>query len=157
MADPAFFTEFVSGLVRPAFLVFRVIAAALCVHQIEVEIVDAAGFKLRFKERADVLLRIEKAARQLIGQEEFAAVMTPGDAFADRRLGLAADVRTGRIEIVEAGLDKGVRHAAELLLVDRLVFQHGQAHAAEAEIAADLGEKRIVDHGTALLSCSVFL
>ena len=41
---------------------------ALRVHQIEVEIVHAAGGELAFKKGPDVRLRFEKVRRQLVGQ-----------------------------------------------------------------------------------------
>ncbi len=64
------------SLIRMTALELLIVRAALCVHEVEVEVVDAAPFKLLFKKRPDVLLRLEIRLRQLVRQN----VAIPGIA-----------------------------------------------------------------------------
>ena len=114
-------------------------------HQVKIKVVHAAGLQLTFKEGTDVLLTLEIRIGQLVGQKEFAPVMTLCHAVPYGRLGLPADIAVSGVEVVEAGGDEGIRHAAEFIFV-YLAVLHGQTHAAKAEVAMDFREKGILNH-----------
>ena len=61
----------------------RIVACALRVHQIEVEVVHAAGFHLLFKQRTDIHLGLEEICRQLVRQY-VAARIAAGEAGLQR-------------------------------------------------------------------------
>ena len=51
----------------------------------------------------------------------------------------------GGVEVIQPGGDEGVRHPAEFLVI-HMTVPHGQAHAAETEVAVDFRKKRILYH-----------
>ena len=56
-------------LIGVTCLEVRIVARALRVHEIEVEILDAAGGQLALEKRADVLLGLEEGGGQLVRQD----------------------------------------------------------------------------------------
>ena len=110
---------------------------ALRVHQIEVEIVHAAGGELAFKKGADVRLRFEKVRRQLVGQNIVLTRIAARQAGLQRRFAPPVQIAVGGVKIVEAGCQKGVHHLLRLREVD-LLSLHRQAHKAKAKILFDL-------------------
>ena len=136
MADLALRLQLQRRLIRVAFLVVIVVVAVLRMHQVEVEIIDAANLQLLVKHHADVLLRLEIAFRQLVGQEIFFTRITAGQTMLQRLLATAADIAVRRVEVVETTFDKQIRHAADLLQIDLPVL-HGETHAAKAKLLFD--------------------
>ena len=134
-----------SGLIGPAALELLKVAAVLGVHQIEVEIIHAADVQLGQDEGAHVGLGLEVGIGELVGEQILAAVIARGEALAEYLLALAAVVAVGGVEVVEAGAEEGVHHLLHLGDIDFAVG-HGEAHAAEAEIAVDLREEGIGFH-----------
>ena len=110
---------------------------ALRVHQIEVEIVHAAGGELAFKKGADVRLRFEEVRRQLVGQNIVLTRIAARQAGLQRRFAPPVQIAVGGVKIVEAGCQKGVHHLLRLREVD-LLSLHRQAHKAKAKILFDL-------------------
>lgn len=144
VADEALLLQGEGGLIGPAALELGEVAAALGVHQIEVEVVHAAGGQLAAEEGLDIRLGLEIGVGELVGEEKAVPGIAAGQRLPDGQLALAADVAVGGVEIVEAGVQEGVHHLLGLPDV-HLFFDHGQAHHAEAEVAVDL-RKEFVGH-----------
>ena len=62
----------------------------------------------------------------------------------ERRLGAAGVVGARGVEVVKAAVEEGVHHLRERGDVDGAVLELGQAHAAEAELALRILERRDV-------------
>ena len=120
-------------------------------HEVEVEVVHAAGAQLVLDERADVPAALEAVGGELVREQELGAVVAGGE-----RLREAAGVVGARgIEVVEAPVEEGVHHLRERGNVDGAVLELGQAHAAKAELAPSVLERRDArglrfDHGLPL-------
>ena len=141
-------------LIGAAALVFFKVVAILRVHEIEVEVLHAARFKLTLEEGADVLLFVEIVVGELIGENVFFAGIARGEAGFYRRLALPFDVSVRRVEIVEPCGKEGVHHLGEFFKVDFLPL-HGKAHAAEAEILFDFGIENDFFHRCSLSSAFI--
>ncbi len=140
MANQPFLLQRITGLISPAALVFLIVVPVLGVHQVEVKIVNTAQLKLPFDKRTDVFLLIEVGCRQLVGQKEFLSGIALCHTVPDCSFRKPADISVCRIEIVETGSDKGIRHPAELLIV-HTAAHHGQAHAPKAEVSVYFGKE----------------
>ena len=81
-----------------------VVGEALGVHQVEVEILHAAGLELGLKQRADVRLALEKTFGELVGEDKTVPGVAAGQALPQGQLALALEVAVGGVEIVEARL-----------------------------------------------------
>src|SRR5574344_2350112 len=92
VADLAFLLEGEGGLVGVAGLEMLVVALALGVHEIEIEIGDPAGLKLAHEERTDVLLFFEIRGRQLVGEDVTVAAITGGEAALNGFLAFAVEI-----------------------------------------------------------------
>ena len=133
MADLALGLELEGRLVGMTLFIVAVIARALGVHEIKVEVINAAGLQLALEEGPDIRLCLEKVAGQLVGEDVLFARIAAGQAGLERRLALALNVAVRGVEIVEARFEERVHHAAGFGRVD-LRAVHGQAHTAEAEV-----------------------
>ena len=151
MADLSLGLQLQCCFISPTALELWIVVPILGVHQVKVKIIYAAGLQLTFKEGEDILFASEIGLRQLVRQEEFAPGMTLGHAVPDGCLGLSVDITVRGVKVVETGANEGIRHAAEFVII-HMLFLHGQAHAAKAEVAVDLREKGILDHVSLLLN-----
>ena len=140
VADLSLGLELEGGLVGPAGLEVLEVAGVLGVHQVEVEIFRAAGLELPLEQGTDLGLGLKEDVGQFVREQIAVSGIAGGQALAEGGLAFAAVVAVGRVEVVEAGLEEGIRHPANLGGVDLLAV-HREAHAAEAEFAADLGEE----------------
>ena len=129
--------QFKSGFVGAALLEMRIIPRSLRVHQIEIEIIDAAGFKLTFEEGTDISLGLEEIRRQLVGQYVAVARIAAGKTGFQCFLALALQISVRGVKIVEARVQKSVNHTVRLGYVNFAVL-HRQTHTSEAEIFPDL-------------------
>lgn len=120
-------------LVGAAVLEVLVVCRPLRVHEVEVEIVNAAGFELALEEGADVRLGLEEALGQLVGQDVLVTAMAARQALFQRQLALAVKIAVGGVKVVEALRQKIVDHLLRLLNVDIFAL-HRQAHTAKAKI-----------------------
>ena len=133
MAHLALLLQLKGRLVGAALLVVGIAALALGMHQIEVEVIDAAGLQLAFEQGADIRLGLEEAAGKLVGQDVLVPGVAAGEAGLQRRLALALDVAVGGIKIIEARVQERIHHLLRFLQI-HLIAVHGQAHAAESKI-----------------------
>ena len=72
-----------------------------------------------------------------IGQNIALTRVAAGQALADGQFAFPVDIAVRRVEVVKARLQKVVDHFLDLLGV-HVLPQHGQTHAAKAEISFDL-------------------
>ena len=132
MADLALRQQLQRRFIRADFLVLTEAVLVLCVHQVIIEIINAAGCQLCIEQRTHVLRIRNKVAGELIGQDVAFTGIAAGQAVAQGRFALAAEVAVRRVEIVEAVCKERVYHPAGQLLV-HLAVLHGQAHTAKAK------------------------
>lgn len=92
------------------------------------------------EQRADLIGPGEEMGGELVREDVLVPGIAGSQGLTQGQLALAAEVAVGRIEIVEAGGEKGVHHVAKLRHIHLAVY-HRQAHAAKAEFAVDLGKK----------------
>ena len=137
MLDFALGLQRKSGLIGPAFFEMLVKHCTLGVHQVEIKIVHTAGFQLALEKGTDVSLSFEESAGQLVGQDVAVAGVAAGQAGLQRRLAPALKVAVGRVEVVEALLQKIIDHPAGLSQIDLTILQ-GQAHTAKTEVFLDV-------------------
>ena len=102
MVNFALFFELERRLIRAALLEVVIVDKTLRVHQIEVEILDAADLELALEKRADVCLGLEIVRRQLVGQDVLLARIAACQAGLERLFALALDVAVRSVKIVEA-------------------------------------------------------
>ena len=137
MLDFALVPQLQGGLIGAALLEAGEEILVLGVHQIEVKIFHAAGGQLLVQQGANILILLKKIAGELVGEDVAFPGIAGSEAGPQGRLALAADVAMGGVEIVKAGIQEGIHHAAGLLQVHFLAL-HRQTHAAEAEIFLDV-------------------
>ena len=77
---------------------------------------------------------------ELVGQHKAFPRVSGSETFFQRGLALPAQIRTGRVEIIEAALHKHVHHPGKLGQIDP-VSQFRQPHAAKAEVLFDFRKK----------------
>ena len=102
VANPALRLQHERRLIRAALLEVVIVDKTLRVHQIEVEILDAADLELALEKRADVCLGLEIVRRQLVGQDVLLARIAACQAGLERLFALALDVAVRSVKIVEA-------------------------------------------------------
>ena len=139
MADLAFGLELLRDLKSIAAAELLIVVSGQRVQQVEVEIFDAAGLQLAFQERADILLFVEEAVAQFVGQQVAVPRVTAGQAGAHGLLAQTAQVAVRGVKIAETACDEIVHHTADLVGVHAVggaVFagDHRQAHHAETEL-----------------------
>ena len=106
------------------------------VHQIIIEIVDAALLELLRKDALLIALLLQVHTGQLACQKEALARVALDQRFADNVLALEAMVHISRVEIAKSARQEGVNHATDLWHVHRLrvvCVKHGQAHHAKSK------------------------
>ena len=108
----------------------------LRVHEIKIEIINAAGGQLLREKRANLLLAFEETAGQLVGEDVLIAGVTAGQTGSERGFAFALNVAMRGVKIVEAFSEKGIDHLPGLVEID-LAALHRQAHCAETEILFD--------------------
>ena len=133
MAHLSLLFQLEGRLIGPALLVVGIAAFALGVHQVEVEVLHAAGIQLALQQGPDVRLGFEKAAGELVGQDVLVPGIAAGEALFQRRLAFALDIAVGGVKIVKARLQKGIHHFLGLLDI-HLFALHRQPHAAKAKV-----------------------
>ena len=95
MADFALGLQGKGRFIGPAGLEMVVVGEALGVHQVEVEILHAAGLELGLKQRADVRLALEKTVGELVGEGKTVPGVAAGQALPQGQLALALEVAVG--------------------------------------------------------------
>ena len=113
-------------------------------HQIEIKVIDTAGFQLLFKHRTDVRFGIEILFGKLVGQNVAVSWISFGKAFSDGDLTLFMQIAMSGIEVVEASFQVKVKHFTDLIHDDVLVFVYRQSHAAETELVMNFREKLVL-------------
>lgn len=111
------------------------------VQQVVVEIVHAALFELLGEDALLIALLFEEHRRELRGQREARAVVTPHERLAHHRFALEVVVHVGRVEVGEAPFEKEVHHALDLRRVHRrevVLAQQRKTHAAESEFSSHI-------------------
>ena len=72
-----------------ALLILFKLCRVLCMHQIDVKIVNAAPLQLILKERADFLFLVKIHTCQLVDKQVSVPWIATGQTLAERKLGLA--------------------------------------------------------------------
>ena len=117
MADLALGLQGEGRLIGPAIPEVAEVPGMLRVHQVEIEVLHAAGLQLALKEGADVCLGLEVAAGELIRQHIAVSGVAAGETVPQGRLALALQIAVGGVEVVKARLQKCVYHLTHLDLV----------------------------------------
>ena len=117
MADLALGLQGEGRLIGPALPEVAEVPGMLRVHQVEIEVLHAAGLQLALKEGADVCLGLEVAAGELIRQHIAVSGVAAGETVPQGRLALALQIAVGGVEVVKARLQKCVHHLTHLDLV----------------------------------------
>ena len=128
MYAPLFF-ELHCLLVCAALFVFFENVLALRVHEMKIEIINAAALKLQLKQRAYLLFAVEERCGKLVRENKAFSGVAAHYAVAYGAFAFCAEIYSRRVEIVEAGLHEIIYHAAEFAAVD-FVALHRQTHAA---------------------------
>ena len=116
----------------------------LGMHQIEIEILHAAGIQLHLENGADLFGGIEISRGELIGKDVTVSGIPGSQRLAQRDLALLPNITVRRVEIIEAGSQERIHHFGSVGKI-HLVALHGQAHKAETEFALDL-RKNVLYH-----------
>ena len=156
MPDFSLRLQFQRRLVSPAAGIFFEPRPALCVHQIEVEIIHPAGLQLLRKQRPDFLLGFKEVVGQLVGQNVLIPLIPGGEAGFDGLFALAAEVAVGGVKIVEARRQKGIHHLRGLLDIHRIAH-HRQAHKAKTELLLNFRKDRFHIHVSFTFCCGAGL
>lgn len=136
MANLSFCLERKSCLIRVSSLEVGIVSRSLCVHEVEVEIVNSAGFKLFFKERTNVSFCLEEVRRQLVRQDITVAGVTACETGFECGFAPALKISVSGVEIVESRVKECVHHAACFLCIYFTVFNR-QAHTSKSEVLFD--------------------
>ena len=134
VAQKPLFFHFKRRFVCAAFFEFFIHVSVLRVHEVKIEVVDAADFELFFRQRAYFILGIEEMSRQLVCQEVFIARVARRQRRFDGGLAPLTEITVRRIKIIESARDKEVDHLFRFFDIDFAVGAHRQAHTSETEI-----------------------
>ena len=140
VADLALFFQRKRGLEGAAVDEMLQVLRAQRVHEIEIEIVEPAGFELGLEQRQDIRLGFEEAAGELVCEHVAVARVALCDRLAEGCFAFAGDIAVRGIKIIEARRHQAVDHGPHLRLI-HVLADHRQAHEPEAEAAVDLQEE----------------
>ena len=103
------------------------------VKKIEIEIIGPALLQ-RQTEKRGVVHRARQGMAGEFVRDEIGLPRIPGKRLRHGELRFAAEIRIGRVEIVDPAADREIEHVVHLLLVDLAGCGVGrEAHASEAE------------------------
>ena len=128
MKENAEMTDFALGLqhkdwfISTAFLKMTIRVLSLRVHEIEIKIVHAACVQLALEERANICFGSGEVADQLVRQNVMVAGIMAGQAGLQRQFTLALNIAAGRVEVIEACVQKSVYHALRFFQIDPVLF-----------------------------------
>ena len=121
-------TDFALGLqhkgwfISTAFLKMTVSVRFLRVHEIEIKIVHVACVQLALEERANICFGSGEVADQLVRQNVMVAGIMAGQTGLQRQFTLALNIAAGRVEVIEACVQKSVYHALRFFQIDPVLF-----------------------------------
>ena len=127
--------ELLHDLERMTVHVFLIISLQNGVDEVEIEILHAAGGKLRFKKREDVLFVFKAARGQLVREHVAIPRVAACEPLPKCDLALSLIIHVRRVEIIEARVQIAVHHRAEVVHIHVAVPVELHPHAAEREFA----------------------
>ena len=128
MKENAEMTDFALGLqhkdwfISTAFLKMTIRVLSLRVHEIEIKIIHAVCVQLALEERANNCFGSGEVADQLVRQNVVVAGIMAGQAGLQRQFTLALNIAAGRVEVIEACVQKSVYHALRFFQIDPVLF-----------------------------------
>ena len=114
-------------------------------HQIEIEVINSACFKLAHEKGPDILFLFEVRGGKLVCQEIAFARVTACKALLKGKFGLAPDIAVRCIKIIKPFGNELIDHLLCLLNI-HFFAEHGQAHASKPEITVYFIEKTVIKH-----------
>ena len=132
MPNLSLFFQFNCGFVRVSLFKISEARLVLCMHKVEIEIINSAKLKLTFEKRPNIVVCFEIFIGKLVCQDKTFPRIARREAGFCCFFAFPAQITVRSVKIVKPRLDKFVHHKASLLNVNLSVL-HWKPHKTESE------------------------